>query len=202
MSTTTPAQRLAAAVRTRRQDDLRLNQLEVAAAGGPSNTLQTDIELGRIKTLTTRTARKIDDGLMWEQGSALRVWEGRGEPTPRGVGVQADGSLWLSDNARDIQALRDFLARVDKEGDGIIPPEGPLRLWDFEQLMRAAILKYRDETELLNHMLRVMRTSPARKGGEQRADRSEEQEPTRHLGVAAHDEDHSIEDEQGHDETP
>lgn len=76
------AERLGQFVRERREA-LDLNQLEVHAAGGPSNSWQTLIENGRLDTLSRLTARKLDRGLRWEPGSARRVWEG-GEPTPRG----------------------------------------------------------------------------------------------------------------------
>ena len=69
------AGRLAEAVRKRRAE-LEMSQLEVQAAGGPSNTWQTLIEGGRLETLTRITARRIDAGLQWEEGSARDVWEG------------------------------------------------------------------------------------------------------------------------------
>lgn len=67
-----------------RRTALRLTQLEVAEAGGPSNTKQTEIEGGLLKKLTPGMAKKVDAGLQWEQGSAYDVWEGR-EPTPLGT---------------------------------------------------------------------------------------------------------------------
>lgn len=80
MSTNSP-ERLAHYVRARRAE-LDLNQLDVWQAGGPSNTTQTEIENGRVRTLTRTTARKLDAGLRWEPGSARRVWDDGGEPIP------------------------------------------------------------------------------------------------------------------------
>lgn len=66
-----------------RRTQLDFNQLDVHAAGGPSNTLLTTIENGRLEALTRSTAHKLDRGLLWEPGSARRVWDG-GEPVPLG----------------------------------------------------------------------------------------------------------------------
>lgn len=76
-----PAERLRDAVLARR-NELELSQLDIWQAGGPSNTKQTEIENARTTNLTRTTARKLDAALRWEEGSAKRVWEGRGEPTP------------------------------------------------------------------------------------------------------------------------
>lgn len=73
-------QRLGEVVLARRQE-LDLSQLDIWQAGGPSNTTLTEVENGRLETLTRTTAKKLDAGLKWEAGSARRVWEG-GEPTP------------------------------------------------------------------------------------------------------------------------
>lgn len=78
----TPAERLRDAVLARRRD-LDATQLEIWQAGGPSNTTLGKIENAEIENLTRTTARKLDKGLEWEQGSARRVWEG-GEATPLG----------------------------------------------------------------------------------------------------------------------
>lgn len=79
------ARRLGVAVLQRRKE-LGLNQLEVGAAGGPSNTKLTEIESGRATKLTNLMERKLDRSLQWRSGSARRVWEGVGEPVP----VEAD----------------------------------------------------------------------------------------------------------------
>lgn len=72
-----------------RRKKLDVNQLDVSAAGGPSNTKLTEIENGRLAELTSQTAKKLDKGLKWEPGSARRVWEG-GEPTPLLPDVRPD----------------------------------------------------------------------------------------------------------------
>lgn len=83
------AQRLADAVLARREE-LALTQLEVAAAGGPSNTTLTVIENGLTANLTNATAKKLDRGLQWAPGSARTVWLG-GDPTP----LETSGRLSL-----------------------------------------------------------------------------------------------------------
>lgn len=83
------AERLAAVVLARREE-LALTQLEVAAAGGPSNTTLTMIENGLTANLTNATAKKLDRGLQWAPGSARAVWFG-GDPTP----LDTDGQLPL-----------------------------------------------------------------------------------------------------------
>lgn len=75
------AERLAEAVKARRAQ-LGLNQLDIAARGGPSNSKMTEIEGARDDTLTPATARKLDEGLRWESGSARTVWDGLGDPIP------------------------------------------------------------------------------------------------------------------------
>lgn len=61
-------------------------QQEVAERGGPSDTLQSDIEQKRWAPSRNvkETLRKIDAGMEWESGSAARVLEG-GSATPREV---------------------------------------------------------------------------------------------------------------------
>lgn len=78
----TNAQRLGEYVLARRLE-LDLNQLDVHAAGGPSNSTLTNIENGRLEDLTRATARKLDKGLRWQPGSARSIWDG-GEPIPLG----------------------------------------------------------------------------------------------------------------------
>lgn len=76
---TKAAERLAHAVTARRLE-LELTQLDVWQAGGPSNTTLTAIENAKREVLARTTARKLDRGLRWEDGSARRVWNGDGEP--------------------------------------------------------------------------------------------------------------------------
>lgn len=78
-----PAERLAHAVAARR-NELHLTQLQVWQDNqGPSNTKLTEIENGRLTRLTWSTAKKLDRSLGWVNGSAMRVWEGKGDPIVR-----------------------------------------------------------------------------------------------------------------------
>lgn len=122
------AKRLARAVQLRR-DELDKTQLEVQAAGGPSNTTQTAIENAHITTLTRATAKKLDRGLRWEPGSAQRVWRGAGEAVPVGAptedasyvaapGERVEGGDADSEVLREIRAVREdqrrMLERLEK----------------------------------------------------------------------------------------
>lgn len=98
---TAPGERLGRYVYNRR-GELGLNQLEVHAAGGPSNTKLTEIENGRLAQLTNQTARKLDKGLRWMQGSARATWDG-GEPIPLPTGMRPESSA----------ILRDYIAAAD-----------------------------------------------------------------------------------------
>jgi len=69
------AARLALAVMNRRHK-LALSQMEVWGNGGPSNTLLTTIENGRLEKLTNATAKKLDKALEWEPGTSRQIWEG------------------------------------------------------------------------------------------------------------------------------
>lgn len=81
-TSTIPAQRLAWWVKHRREDELDLTQLDVAAKGGPSNSTLTKIEGGNMTSLSRKTARTLDAGLDWQPGSARRLYNGEGEPLP------------------------------------------------------------------------------------------------------------------------
>ncbi|WP_319028490.1 helix-turn-helix transcriptional regulator [Dietzia sp. PP-33] len=72
--------RLAEAVRNRRLA-LRMSQLDVAHAGGPSDTTVSKIENQTGKNFAAATVNKLDRALEWEAGSAARVLDG-GDPTP------------------------------------------------------------------------------------------------------------------------
>lgn len=108
------AERLAAAVKARRAE-LEMNQLEVWQNGGPSNTTLTDIENGRTTTLSRTTARKLDAGLRWPEGTARRIFDGEQRSTEvlRGYVAQAE----ISDEAR-----AQILAILDGEQ---APPDPP-----------------------------------------------------------------------------
>lgn len=103
MSTTSPAERLKAAVIARRRELGEISQMEVWQAGGPSNTTLTTIENGRLQSLSRTTAKKLDKGLCWEAGSARRVWDGSGTPTPLLPGVTS---------SRESEILRQAIGRA------------------------------------------------------------------------------------------
>jgi hypothetical protein len=114
-------ERLGRYVKDRR---LRLdrNQMEVWQAGGPSNTTLSDIENGRLKTLTRVTARKLDAGLNWGAGSARAVWDG-GEPVELDSEDQSESEeLALADLRDAVAELRGELAaareRIRRLEDG------------------------------------------------------------------------------------
>lgn len=104
-----------------RREQLDLTQLEVHAAGGPSNTWQTLIEGGRIETLSRSTARKLDAGLHWEPGSARRVWEG-GKPTPARNRGSNDLRRRIAESALDAETKAAILALIDSREP---PPASP-----------------------------------------------------------------------------
>jgi hypothetical protein len=80
MSTKDPVQ-FGRAVLARREE-LGLSQLDVWHKRGPSNTTLTAIENGRMSDLTPATAKKLDNGLDWEPGGALRLWRDGVTPSP------------------------------------------------------------------------------------------------------------------------
>ena len=95
----TNAENLGRCVKARRME-LELTQLEVWMAGGPSNSTLTKIEKGGLEGLEWATARKLDKGLRWREGSAKAVWLG-GEPTP------------LEPIAPPLEVVADFAAKVE-----------------------------------------------------------------------------------------
>lgn len=113
------AQRFGEVVLARRRE-LDLSQLDVWQAGGPSNTTLTEIENGRVHTLTRTTARKLDAGLHWEPGSARRVWDG-GEPIPLVNGVKPEESaMWrqiIEQSDLDEAKRRELIAEIQRALD-------------------------------------------------------------------------------------
>lgn len=109
--------RLGLAVLQRRKD-LALNQLEVGQAGGPSNSMLTDIENGRLATLTPSTARKLDTGLQWEPGTARKIWDGD-QVTNAGIWVfEPDGSVRDLEHLPNGEELRAALEAASAERPG------------------------------------------------------------------------------------
>lgn len=112
------AARLAEAVLARRAE-LEVTQLEVWQAGGPSNTTLTVIEKGDLPSLTRTTARKLDKGLRWQDGSARSVWDG-GQATPILPGM----------SSKDSETLRRYITSAD-----------------LDAVTRAALLNVLDSSE-------------------------------------------------------
>ena len=67
--------RLGRAVRERR-DELDMTQLDVASAGGPSNSTLTKLESGEADAVSAATLRKLDAGLDWQAGTARALLRG------------------------------------------------------------------------------------------------------------------------------
>lgn len=72
-------ERFGTLVRQRRLE-LGLTQDQVAAAGGPSDKRQTQIEKGASPAPSITTQAKVDTGLQWKPGSAAATLRG-GTPT-------------------------------------------------------------------------------------------------------------------------
>lgn len=72
-------ERFGTLVRQRRLE-LGLTQDQVAAAGGPSDKRQTQIEKGASPAPSITTQAKVDTGLQWKPGSAATTLRG-GTPT-------------------------------------------------------------------------------------------------------------------------
>ena len=67
--------RLGAAVKARRTQ-LGLTQIQVWDAGGPSNSTQTAIEGAAQSVISTVTLQRLDTGLGWAPGTAVRILSG------------------------------------------------------------------------------------------------------------------------------
>lgn len=112
------SERLGEAVRKRR-NDLDLSQLDVHAAGGPSNTSLTKIENGLLADLNRVTAAKLDAGLQWEPGSAKAVWLG-GEPRALGKVIPANVLAELKNVSPSTRA---YILRQLRAGPDAAPPD-------------------------------------------------------------------------------
>lgn len=83
-----------------RREALGLSQLQVWDRGGPSNTTLTAIENGRSVDLSPSTAKKLDRGLGWIEGSALSLWREGKAPVEKRVWAAPDysGPTWAADS--------------------------------------------------------------------------------------------------------
>lgn len=118
-------------------------------------------------------------------------------------GVTEEGDLWLADPDGLRVELLDWL-NSGVESD---PPEGPLMLWHMDGLLRAVAKKHRDELHFQQSLVKIFRDKQHR-GGDGDAEDTRGSAPTRadivfpgqiNMDLAAHDEDHPIEDEQQSD---
>lgn len=92
-------ERLGQAILARR-DHLALNQQEVAAAGGPSDTTLSKLENGAVDNVSNATLKKLDLGLQWVSGSARRVLYAHADP----VGLEDVKSVSPSDETDEVPA--------------------------------------------------------------------------------------------------
>jgi hypothetical protein len=74
-------QRLAAAVKRRRGDDLHLRQEDVSGRGGPSKASLHSIENASADAYHDTTIAKLEQALLWKPGSIASIVAG-GEPVP------------------------------------------------------------------------------------------------------------------------
>lgn len=115
--------RLSRYVRERRQQ-LDLRQDEVDAAGGPSDTLVSQIERDEWHPTEryTSTLRKLDVGLQWQPGSARRILEG-GEPQPLGGGdmdlSEVDDDDLIAELCARLYSRRAEVAAASARGAGL-----------------------------------------------------------------------------------
>lgn len=117
-----------------RREQLGLSQIDVWNKRGPSNTTLTVIENGRMADLTPATAKKLDNGLDWTPGSALRLWREGTPPTPVGpeatrpqrrrIAAVMGDAAHISNLSERVEELEFRLSAIealvysDKEGGG------------------------------------------------------------------------------------
>ncbi|WP_331761196.1 helix-turn-helix domain-containing protein (plasmid) [Nocardia sp. NBC_01377] len=92
MSKAANLKRLGKMVRARRRE-LELNQDEVYARGGPSDTKLTEIEQGRTPFPSLTTLRKLDRALGWAEGYSNSVLCGTDRVVSDHEPVEADDEL-------------------------------------------------------------------------------------------------------------
>ncbi|WP_141213997.1 hypothetical protein [Mycobacterium marinum] len=134
-------ERLSRAVLDRRTTQ-RWTQQEVWDRGGPSDTLQSDIEAGRWKPTRNvkQTLRKIDDGLEWTPGSAAQVLAG-GDPTP----IDSPDRVLVSKYHHPSASVARGRSR------GFVPPDTLERIASGDQLVpkdREALQRLLDDADI------------------------------------------------------
>lgn len=114
-------------------------------------------------------------------------------------GLTEEGDLWLFDENEHRIALAEWLENGDET---VRPPRSALMLWEMDALLDAVAKKHRDELRFLSNLNTILRN---KQGGDGNADadaRGAASMTQDDYGLVAHDEDHTIESEQGHDEFP
>ncbi|MEV3980769.1 helix-turn-helix transcriptional regulator [Nonomuraea sp. NPDC049758] len=121
--------RLAKAVRDRR-DELNVTQTEVSAKGGPSPATLSLIESAARSSFSRTTLRKLERGLGWAGGEAMRIVRGENAsatggdtPTPRRVPIET--------GRPDVHAVVETFAAWDA------PPKDKLQV--LQKLLEQAI---------------------------------------------------------------
>ncbi|KAB2809224.1 hypothetical protein F9L07_19480 [Pimelobacter simplex] len=112
-----------------------------------------------------------------------------------------------------LSALSDWVRTAARDGQEVSPPTEALVLWDFEQLLDGLRLKHDEETALREHeehlatrdieeLTEELREARGGDGNADRAAGGPASTSKDNYELIAHEEQHTIESEQGHDETP
>lgn len=128
--------RLGQAVRARR-DELDMTQLDVASAGGPSNSTLTKLESGEADAVSPATLRKLDAGLDWQAGTARALLRGEAPVSAQMSSLEDFTDVELADElARRIRQRED----VGTDDSSTATTQAPGSGADIHQLPSAAAL--------------------------------------------------------------
>lgn len=108
---------------------------------GPADTVARMAEAAGVPAAEMRAAGREDAA---DEMSPLKS-----------IGVTEAGDLWLADNADRLVAMREWLDSVQFTDAIETPPIELLSLWDFEQLMEAALVKHKDELRLKDYFIEM-----------------------------------------------
>ncbi|HEY0889429.1 MAG TPA: helix-turn-helix domain-containing protein [Nocardioides sp.] len=189
-----------------RRERLGLNQDELAQYGGPKVATVGKFERAAQESFPLRTQHQIEKALGWSRGTIEQV-----------VGSINEGTLTAADWEHDL-----VVEDVPDMSRPIVPPAedgsssdavevfaSVFRLIPDErqdEALRAALMAIFPhlDTAGATHLGRGLRSAFPPRGGDGYADADAGgSAPNRaDLELIAHDEEHAIEDEQGHDETP
>lgn len=185
-----------------RRERLGLNQDELAQYGGPRVATVGKFERAAQETFPLRTQHQIEKALGWSRGIIEQVVESieQGELTPETWEHDLifedvpDMSLPVTLDEQHADAFDDALSALRY----IFKLVDPARREEALRLAIGAMLPLVTVPDAAQ-LGRDLRVAFPPRGG----DGDGEAAPTKaDLELAAHDEAHSIEDEQGHDETP